>query len=278
VTEQELEYYATPGEMTALEAIADDAPRTVPELCKVVQGLVIHPFLTQLYGLEYPNEREEDLQIRPAKDILARALELDPSPLTAKRPPERRILGNCRDFSTVTTAFLRHHGVPARARCGFGTYFVDGKYIDHWVVEWWNGERWVMTDAQIDNLQRQNPLIDFDPLDVPRDRFIVGGDAWSLYRNGKATADQFGVLDMFEIGFARGNLLKDVASLNKVELLPWESWDAESDDALLDELAAISSAADFERAREAYQTDPRVQVPDEVISYNPQPPHRVRVR
>ena len=278
MTEQELEYYATPGEMTALEAIADDAPRTVPELCKVVQGLVIHPFLTQLYGLEYPNEREEDLQIRPAKDILARALELDPSPLTAKRPPERRILGNCRDFSTVTTAFLRHHGVPARARCGFGTYFVDGKYIDHWVVEWWNGERWVMTDAQIDNLQRQNPLIDFDPLDVPRDRFIVGGDAWSLYRNGKATADQFGVLDMFEIGFARGNLLKDVASLNKVELLPWESWDAESDDALLDELAAISSAADFERAREAYQTDPRVQVPDEVISYNPQPPHRVRVR
>jgi hypothetical protein len=274
VSQEELEYYATPGEMTELGEV--EVPSDVPSLCEVVQGVLIHPFLTHLYGLEFPAHREDELQIRPAAEIVAR---LDDAPLTHARPPEHRVLGNCRDFSTVTTAFLRSKGVPARARCGFGTYFVPGKYIDHWVVEWWNGERWVLTDAQIDGVQRENnEWIDFDPLDVPRDRFIVGGDAWKLYRDGDAKPDQFGVLDMFDIGFATGNLVKDIASLNKVELLPWESWDADEDEALLDELAPISSSADFERARAVYQSDPRMRVPDEVTSYNPQPPHKVRVR
>ena len=179
----------------------------------------------------------------------------------------------------MTTAFLRHHGVPARARCGFGTYFVGGKYIDHWVVEWWDGDRWTLTDAQIDPLQRQNPLIDFDPLDVPRDRFIVGGDAWKTYRRGEATPDQFGVLDMFGIEFARGNLARDIAALNKVEMLPWEGWGFEEtmDERFLDEAAEISSSADFARARELYRSDERVRVPDEVMSFFPEP-HMVRVR
>ncbi len=277
VTQEELDFYATPGEMTKLAAV--DVPSDVPSVCEVVQGIVIHPFLTHLYGLEFPADREEELQIHPAASIVDRVRELDPSPLTEQRPPERRVLGNCRDFSTITTAFLRSNAIPARARCGFGTYFEPGKYIDHWVVEWWNGTAWQLTDAQIDEVQRRNNgLIDFDPLDVPRDRFIVGGDAWQLYRDGEASADQFGVLDMFDIGFATGNLVKDIASLNKVELLPWESWEADADEALLDELAPISSSADYERARAIYETDERVRVPDEVTSYNPQPPHKVRVR
>ena len=29
-------------------------------------------------------------------------------------------------------------GMPARARCGFGAYFEKGKYVDHWVTEYWN--------------------------------------------------------------------------------------------------------------------------------------------
>ena len=32
-------------------------------------------------------------------------------------------------------------GVPARARCGFGAYFEKGKFVDHWVTEYWNEGR-----------------------------------------------------------------------------------------------------------------------------------------
>ena len=83
-------------------------------------------------------------------------------------------------------AFLRHKGIPARARCGFSTYFEPGKYVDHWVCEYWNaGEaRWVQVDAQLDSLRSASSKPDFDPLDVPRDRFLVAGDVWQQIRAG----------------------------------------------------------------------------------------------
>ena len=57
---------------------------------------------------------------------IATALALDPRPLTESRPPASRAGARCHAFSRVTVAFLRHLGVPARARCGFGTYFRPG--------------------------------------------------------------------------------------------------------------------------------------------------------
>jgi hypothetical protein len=44
----------------------------------------------------------------------------------------------------------------------------------------WNAAeaRWILVDAQIDELQRAKLHPDFDLLDVPRDRFVIAGDAW----------------------------------------------------------------------------------------------------
>jgi hypothetical protein len=124
----------------------------------------------------------------------------------------------------MMTAFLRHKRIPARARCGFSSYFQSGKYVDHWVCEYWNASesRWVQVDAQLDSLQVGVIKADFDPLDVPRDRFIVAGAAWQMIRDGRADADDFGIADMWGAWFVRGDLALDVASLQKVELLPWE--------------------------------------------------------
>jgi hypothetical protein len=286
VTQSELDYYATPGEMTELGDLGDGTPSTVPELCRVVQGLLVHPFWTQGYGVAADQdevvrlqiERQDELQLRPARKILEKALELDGSPLTEERPPERRVLGNCRDFSTVTTALLRHHGVPARARCGFGLYFAPDRYVDHWIVEWWDGTRWVSTDAQLDAFQQKWLNLPFDPLDMPPGHFVNGGNAWRIYRRGEATPDRFGVLDLSGIEFIRGNLEKDIASLNKVEMLAWDGWDSDSlDDQTMDELATISVEADFGRAREVYENDERLRVPDEISVFFPEE-HRVRIR
>nr|WP_245939303.1 hypothetical protein [Actinacidiphila glaucinigra] len=36
----------------------------------------------------------------------------------------------------MACAFLRARGMGARARCGFATYFVEGRGLDHWITEY----------------------------------------------------------------------------------------------------------------------------------------------
>ena len=166
----------------------DNLPTDIGDLCRVVQGLVIHIFWADRYGVQLSPERQAEVQLRFVRPQLARILALDPRPLTEARPPEQRLVGNCRDFSTLLTAMLRRQGVPARARCGFGAYFMPGHFEDHWVCEYWKAEqrRWVLVDAQLDALQQKVLRLPFDPLDVPRDQFIVGGKAWQMCRDGEA--------------------------------------------------------------------------------------------
>jgi len=99
---------------------------------------------------------DKDANLRKVSKQLRRIIELDDSPLTEERVPASRLLGCCRDFSTLLTAMLRHKGVPARARCGFATYFAPNHYEDHWVCQYWKSgdDRWVIVDAQLDSLQR----------------------------------------------------------------------------------------------------------------------------
>src|SRR5207247_1034472 len=116
----------TPGPFTDLSAhsaIVRELPEPLPELCRVVPGLLVHPFLAHLYGLEPQRLRQDDLQIRSASEILDRVLAVDPRSLSEPRPPERRFVGNCRHFTVLLCALLRARGLPARARCGFGAYF-----------------------------------------------------------------------------------------------------------------------------------------------------------
>jgi hypothetical protein len=174
---------------------------------------------------------------------------------------------------------LRHQGFPARARCGFGAYFIPDHFEDHWVAEYWNAEqqRWILVDAQLDALQCEALKIPFDPLDVPRDQFIVGGRAWQMCRSGRADPDSFGIFDMKGMGFVRGDFIRDVAALNKVELLPWDCWgiiekpeENEPDDLkFLDILAELTSGdvPDFETVRNLYQSDVRLHMDGVIRSY-----------
>jgi len=282
-----LAYYTTPGRMTAAGSLAvllDPLPAGVAALRDIVQGLLIHIYWARRYGVELDETRQQEVQIRALAPKLARIVELDPRPLAKARPPERRLVGNCRDFSVTLAALLRHKGIPARARCGFGRYFEPDHYEDHWVGEVWNAAagRWVLVDAQMDALQRGVLDLPFDPLDVPRDQFITGGAAWQLCRRGQADPDAFGIHDMHGLWFVRGNLVRDVAALNKMELLPWDVWGladegsglTADDMTALDEMAALSGgdAAGFDRIHAWYETDARWRVPPVIVSYTPAGP------
>jgi hypothetical protein len=277
-----LTYFSQQGPMSdpgANRSLFENLPGSVADLVKLVQGVTIHVFWTERYGFKAPPERMDELQLRSMEKRLARTLELDPRPLTEPRPIARKLLGNCRDHSLLLVAMLRHQGVPARARCGFGAYFMPDHFEDHWVVEYWNQEqvRWVFVDSQLDELQRDVLKISFDTLDVPRDQFIVGGKAWQMCRSDEQDPDKFGIFDMHGLGFVRGNLVRDVASLNKMELLPWDCWgvilaeslDNTDDLAALDEVAALSAedVPNFETLRDRYESDARFRVAGTLQSY-----------
>ncbi len=275
---ERLAYYAQPGPMTDPRQHASllaGLPADVPGLVGCVQGLMLHTFWAERYGVSLSEARKQEVQIRPVADKLARILALDPRPLAEPRPLETRLVGNCRDFSTLLCALLRHQGVPARARCGFGTYFTPNHYEDHWVCEYWSAAlgRWVMVDPQLDALQLQTLRIGFDPLDMPPGHFLTGGDAWQRCRAGQADPEHFGIFDMHGLWFVAGDLVRDLLALNKLEILPWDGWGLmrgpgepfpAEDLALLDRIAALTLAPDagFIELRALYDDDLRLRAPD----------------
>ncbi len=269
-----LNYYAQPGPLTDPQTYAswlNDLPTDISSLVKIVQGVMVHIFWAERYGLNLSDERKQEVNLRSISKMLARLVELDDRPLTAPREPAMKLVGNCRDHSTLLCAILRRQGVPARARCGFGAYFLPNHYEDHWVCEYWNAaqRRWMLVDAQLDQVQRDILNIQFDTLDVPRDQFIIGGRAWQMIRAATADPDNFGIFEWHGQWFVQDNLVRDFLSLNKIELLPWDSWGlmagpednvATTDLVLLDRIAALTIEPDaaFDDLRALYAGDPRL--------------------
>ena len=211
-----------PGEYTGL---LDGLPGDAAGVARVVQGLMIHEFLPDHYGVTLTDEQKQTVHLRKVSDIIGAVLAIDDRPLGEARPPEKRLATNCRGYTVLAETLLRHAGVPARARCGFGAYFGETK-VDHWVVEFHDGERWRMLDAQIDDVLRASIGIGFDTTDVTRDQFVIAGDAWQRCRAGKDDPKDYG-LPGAGAGYwwIAGNMLRDAAALNDVEALPWDCWD-----------------------------------------------------
>jgi len=274
---RDISYYATPGSMTVLSG-SDPALAGMPTdpvgIAAAVQGLIVHPFWADAYGVEVAAERQDDVQVRPASAMIERILEISPGPLVERREPDQRFAGNCRHFSVLTVALLRWAGVPSRARCGFAGYFEMGKWVDHWVVEYWDGDHWVTLDPQVDDLQRRLTGLADDPADLPPGRFLPAGEAWLRCRAGEENGDRFGILDMWGQWFIKANVGRDLAALNKVEMLPWDGWGrlmgegaSDRDGAYVDEIAALTISGEHDAIRSRYQSDDGLRVPTRVVSF-----------
>jgi hypothetical protein len=273
----EIAYYTGQGPFTDPEEHArlfDRLPADIPTLCRVVQGLVIHFLWAKAYGVELADERRAEMEIRRVSRKLEHLVARDARSLDVAREPGARMLGTCRDFSVMLCAMLRHRGIPARVRCGFATYFQADHYEDHWIVQYWRPVegRWVMVDAQLDALQRDKLRVDFDTTDLAPGRFLPAGRAWRMVREGKADPEKFGILGMSGRWFVRGNVVRDLLALNKLEVSPWDRWrlatkdDDELTDAHLevcDRIAAVTQGDDVDLAevRAIYDTVEDVHLP-----------------
>jgi hypothetical protein len=256
-------------------ALFEGLPHDAGVLAKIVQGLLLHQHIAPAYGVTLSQEQQAQSHVRTVEKMLDGVVMRDNRPLSAARATSERQVGVCRHFTLLHVAMLRTRGVPARARCGFSAYFEKGKYVDHWVTEYWNEETngWVLFDAQIDDRQLELFRIEFDPANVPRDQFLVAGEAWSLCREGNADPRAFGILDMNGLWFIAGNIVRDIAALNNREMLPWDVWgsmrrqDSELDIAFFDKLAVVSRQPDAHVDElGAVYCDPRVSVPATVFN------------
>src|SRR6185312_14777250 len=153
-----------------------DLPQDIAALAAVSHGVMIHEHLADAYGVTLTSERRASVHLRPVAALLGQMMAEDSRPLTVARD---------------AVAMLRAQGTPARARCGFGTYFGTGGYEDHWVCEYWDQDAgsWKLADFQIDDVQLKLFDVGFDLMDVPRDSFLVAGDAWRMCREGRAEPD-----------------------------------------------------------------------------------------
>lgn len=207
-------------------AALDALPEAIPALCEAIQGLLIHVFHAHRYGVQLEPERLRESCIYDLPDMLDRLFALEEAPLTQARAPERRLVANCRGYAMLLCSVLRERGTPARLRVGFETYFHRNppRYGDHWVCEYWDAarRRWILVDAQLDPLHRETFGIDFDPCDLPESRFILAGDMWNRCRRGVIDPALCGILNLWGRAYVRGNVVRDVLCLRKIEYFPWD--------------------------------------------------------
>jgi hypothetical protein len=280
-----LDFYTRPSVMTSPgrhAALLTELPNEVGDLVRIIQHLVVYDVVApEFYGFTVPEPRQNEIHIRSLEKMLDRIVALDGRPLSAARPIDKRLVGRCHHFVQLMVGILRGKGIPARARCGFGSYFNPPEFEDHWVCERWNATkaRWTLVDVQFDDVWRTKLKIDHDILDVPRDRFLVAGDAWGQCRSGQADPAKFGIefVNLRGLWYIAGNLVRDVASLNKVEMLPWDVWGAQprpdetlNDDqrAFFDRLASLTREPDtsFDELRKLFEGDERLRVPATVFN------------
>src|SRR5213593_3001695 len=102
---ESLAYYASHGPITdpALHAAAfAGLPADIRALTRAVQGLVFHYFADEkIFGWRPPKDRLPEIDTRRVRAMLARLAALDPRPLAEARPPERRLVDCCRDFTVL---------------------------------------------------------------------------------------------------------------------------------------------------------------------------------
>jgi len=285
VTHDERSYYAShgkisdPGERAELLRVMPADPE---RLVTAVSRLILHRLFVAALGVTPHPESGADVETRTIGRMLDRLLARDAAPLDVPRPPERRFIGICPDYTLLACAVLRHHGIPARARVGFANYFTPHFNEDHWVCEYHSGDRWRLLDVELSEPVRVHFKIPFAVSDVPRDRFLTAGDAWLGVRRGALDPQTCGLSSdgLHGAWFVARNVVRDFAALNKREMLAWDAWgimrgwgrDQRIPDAVLvrlDVVAALTSPSplDWKTVRETYEHDDGLRVPTVVTSH-----------
>jgi hypothetical protein len=268
-------FYTTPGPLTQIEAPEIARIKDYRTIVAAARGLAVHELNADRYPLPIPADREEVVQLRPASALLQRIHELDERPVDQARPVTRRLVTFCRPLAVLGVGLLRAAGLPARARCGFAAPDGDGtQFFDHWWIECFDQStrRWVTVDTGRDPEVQQ---LTYDPDDIPAGRCVSGPAAWRLCRSGEVDPNRFGVDIHWGAWFVRGNVIRDLAALHKIEMLPWDMWGpmdvgtplgAHRLDDVIDQIAVAEGVNDWETVAAIYATHEELHPPSCLVA------------
>lgn len=276
--------YSDPGPWGAL---LDALPTDRAALSAVARNVIGH---YRVHADELPDETRDEVNLRWLAAILAADQSRNAGPLDTERKLRDRVQGCCRDHTLFCVGALRQHGIPARSRIGFATYFHPDWNHDHVIVEARLDGRWLRFDSELHSGE-----FAFDTLDVPAGPeapFRTAAEVWQGHRAGHLDVERFGV----DVGspirgewFVRSYVFAELAHRMKDELLLWDGWGlmgpegGEGADELADGVAALLVAADAgdESAErelvDRYRAEPLLHPGQQVQSFSPATGEMTRV-
>jgi hypothetical protein len=272
--------------------LLERTPSDPEGIAHAVSAVLLHPFLAFERNVTIPDRAQDDKEVRGVEAMLARIVARHPGGLDGERAPDERFFCVCAGYAQLATAIFRAHGLAARCRVGFATYFMPGHFEDHWLCEYWTDDGWRLLDAQLDDRYRAAMRLGFPPSDVPRAVFLDASTTWCRVRAGEIDPATVGLAALGIAGdwFAAHSVLRDAAALNKIELLPWETWSIGRDFGpgrsvppahlpALDAVAArLHGSPDGDAAEAAYREHPWLQVPATILSFAGGEPREVPSR
>ncbi len=228
-----LDFYKKTSPYTDLGYYKDFAiklPKDIKELCLLQRSQIIHPF--DLCDEEMRNDAnsfygdmtkvsktslnfENDL-FPTAQSMLAELLRRNGN-YSKDRKIEDKIHVCCREQAILLASILKAKGFSARVRSGFAPYcdITHKAAGDHWICEYYNDQekRWVLVDAdmQFDDETLLEYQIDFNLVDVPKEKFIFGAEAYLGLRQGKYNEKEiyYGIYSIYGLKASLRGLMYD---------------------------------------------------------------------
>lgn len=142
--------------------------------------------------IPWHRQPEDDILVT-ASAMLAELYRRDKKGFTNHRKEKDKLVVTCRFIAILIASILKSKGIACRVRSGNASYFDMGKLgkvsADHWINQYWNSreKRWITIDADGSWSLNEN----FNPYDMPEEKFDFPANAWLNIRKGKDDANRF---------------------------------------------------------------------------------------
>jgi|688.fasta_scaffold220920_2 hypothetical protein len=193
--------FTNPGLYAA--KLRDELPDDIREIGLLVRANIIHrvTLANGNTGVNSDNQygdmtkvpwwrQPEDDVLPTASAMLAELYHRDQRGFVRDRSEDKRLILTCRFVAILMASILKSKGLPARVRSGFESYAPPrpGVSCDHWITQYWkaNESRWITIDADCCRCG-----MDFDPFDIPKNKFDWSAETWLNSRRGKSNPKRF---------------------------------------------------------------------------------------
>lgn len=171
-------------------------PNNMEELTELILSQTIHrtelrksrnEYLTKGKSSDHISEEypwwkyiSHDDILLTAPAITAELFRQDERGFIKNREIRNKVVITCRYVAILIASILKSKGIPCRVRSGFAPYFTnDGKYIDHWIIEYYNeqSQKWIICDP--------DPESGKNHVNMAHEDFAWAAEIWLNVRSGK---------------------------------------------------------------------------------------------